>query len=140
MLFCNINFTHINVTFHTEICCSSSYGNTVLTCTCFSNNLLFTHIFCKQTFAHTMVKLMCACMVKIFSFKINLAITKNFGKSFAMVNRSRSALKFLSYSAKFVNKLCRMADCLVSVISFFKSLLKFRCDVRTAVFTEVSVF
>ena len=99
VLFFNINLAHIDVTFHTKICRSSSYGNTMLTCACFRNQLLFAHIFCKQALAHTVVKLMCACVVKVLSFKINLAVAEQFGKSFTMVNRCRSALKFLSYSA-----------------------------------------
>ena len=73
MLLCNVDFTHVDVALESEICCCSGKGNAVLTCTGFGNDLLFAHIFSQKSFAHAVVELVSACMVEVFSLKINLA-------------------------------------------------------------------
>ena len=105
MLLGNVNLAHIYVTFKAEIsrCCCKR--NSVLACARFCDNLFLAHKFGKETFAHAVIKLVRACVVKVFTLQIDLAVSEKLGEALAVVNGSGSALKLLADPAQLVYKL-----------------------------------
>ena len=134
----NIDLAHINVTFHAEIRRRGCYCNAVLTCTRLCDELLFAHVFCKKTLAHTVIELVRTGVVKILTLEVYLAVSEKTRESFTVVNGSGSALKFLSYSAKLVDELRRVANSLVGACRLLKCGHELGRKIRTAKLTEVA--
>mmetsp|Transcript_7034 Transcript_7034/g.10743 ORF Transcript_7034/g.10743 Transcript_7034/m.10743 type:complete len:219 (-) Transcript_7034:1434-2090(-) len=55
--------THIHDTFHLELCASCSCCNSMLSCSCFSNDPLFSQSFCKKCLADGVIDLMSSSMI-----------------------------------------------------------------------------
>ena len=101
----DINRAHIDITFKSEICRCGSEVNTVLTCAGFCDDLLFAHVFSKEGFAHAVIELMRACVVKVLALYVELNVAVFIGKALKIGHGGRSSLKFLTYLTKLCNKL-----------------------------------
>ena len=77
--------THKNLALHTHHCSNCCCSNTMLSGSCFSNDSRFSHSFCQKHLTYNIINLMGTCMIKIFSFKINLTSTKLLCKSFSII-------------------------------------------------------
>ena len=104
-LLCYIHFSHMNLALQAEKCSCRGQGHPVLACPSLCDKALLAHEFGQQSFPHTVVQLVGACVVQILPFQIYLAISNFSGQTLAVVNRSWPSLEFLADPPQFIDEL-----------------------------------
>ena len=135
----NIHLAHVNIALKAKVCGGRGQGHAVLSRACLGNELLFAHILGKETFAHAVVQLVCAGVVKVLTLKVYLALAQLMGKALAVINRGGASLKLLAYAAQLADKLGAVAYGLICVVYFLKGRYKLRRQICPAVSAKASV-
>ena len=138
-LLLNVNFSHVDVAFQTKVGGGGRNGNSVLSGTRLGDQLLFAEVRGQQTFSHAMIELVCARVIEVLSFQVDLTVAKVVRQPFTMVNGRRPALKFLADAAKLMNEFCTVTDRLVGVGDVVEHRFQLGRQKTSAVAAEAAV-
>ena len=131
----SILFTHEDLALHIHESCCCCCCNTVLACTCLSDNSCLTHLLCQKYLAKNIVDLVRTCMIEVFSFKIDLCSAQVFGHLLCIVEK-RWASCILTVQLIQLSHELRII--LVMLISFLQLMNLIHKSFRDVLSTELS--
>ena len=136
----NVHLPHVDIAFQSEISGSRSQCHAVLPGAGLGDEFLFAQILGQQAFAHAMVQLMGAGVVKIFPLEVDLYVSQKAAEPCAMIYRGRPALKLATDAAQLADKLGAVADALVCIGDLLKGGDQLRRKITAAVSAKAAVF